>query len=125
MHFDQIFFIVNNKMHTVLLSLPALISTRCRLLTVDGRDLMPETHSALTLDLTKVDQHRECATQGLNSLAYHLIEQGPIQSSETTWKNLNFEDFGPQPICVLTDKLKNWKCLLSRCCQAWLEHMNL
>ncbi len=81
-------------MHPVLLGLPALIAARCRILTVEGCDMMPETHSALMLDLTKMDQHHECATQGLNTLAYQIIEQGPTQSSETTWENLNFEDFG-------------------------------
>ncbi len=91
--FNQIFFIVNSKLHPVLLSLPALIAAQSRLLTVKGHDMMPETHSALMLDLTKMDQHWEHAAKGLNSLAYQIIEQGLTQSSETTWENLNFEDF--------------------------------
>ncbi len=47
---------------------------------------MPETHSALTLDLTKMNQHQERPAKGLNLLAYQIIEQGLTQSSETTWK---------------------------------------
>ncbi|MCP4600751.1 MAG: hypothetical protein GY847_09500, partial [Proteobacteria bacterium] len=104
--FDQIFFIVDNRIHPVLLSLPALINAKCRLLTVYGHDMMPGIHQAMTLDLTKVDQRREQATHGLNTLAYKMIEDGPVQTSAVTWKNLDFHEFGPQPICMLTEQFK-------------------
>ncbi|MCP4524563.1 MAG: hypothetical protein GY833_01425, partial [Aestuariibacter sp.] len=66
--FDQIFFIIDNRIHPVLLGLPALINAKCQLLTVEGRDMMPGIHSAMTLDLTKVDQRCERAAHGLNTL---------------------------------------------------------
>ncbi len=52
----------------------------------------------MMLDLSKMDQHRERAAHGLNMLAYKLIDEGPVQSSQVTWENLGFEEFGPQPI---------------------------
>ncbi len=54
--FDQIFFIVDNKVHKVLLGLPALIAAQCLLLMVDGRDMMPTSNKALMPDLSKQDQ---------------------------------------------------------------------
>ncbi len=87
--------------------------------------MMPETNSALMMDLTKMDQCQECAAQGLNSLAYTLIKQGPVQSSEVTWKNLDFKDFGPQPICALTDQTKmteESEAPAELLCKAWLKH---
>ncbi len=42
----------------------------------------------------------------LNSLACQIIKNGLTLSSQTTWRNLNFEDFGPQPICALTGQAK-------------------
>ncbi len=67
---------------------------------------MPGMHSAMTLDLTKVDQCHEQAWHGLNTLAYKLIDKGPVQNFQVTWENLNFQEFGPQPICVLTEQIK-------------------
>ncbi len=88
--FDQIFFVVDNRIHPVLLGLPALINAKCRLLTVEDRDMMPGIHTAMTLDLTKVDQCRERAAHGLNTLAYKLIDEGPVQSSQVTWGEFGF-----------------------------------
>ncbi|MCP4603890.1 MAG: hypothetical protein GY847_25780, partial [Proteobacteria bacterium] len=109
--FDQIFFIVNNRIHLVLLGLPALMSARCRLLTVEGRDLMPKKSSAMMLNLSKLDfsktdARRERAAHGLNTLAYKLIEEGPVQTVQDTWEQLDFKEFGPQPICVLSGPTK-------------------
>ncbi len=84
--FDQIFFVVDNRLHPVLLGLPALISARCRLLMVEGCDMMPGTSLAMMLDLSKMEQRRERAVHGLNTLAYKLIDEGPIQSSQVTWE---------------------------------------
>ncbi len=43
----------------------------------------------------------------MNTLAYKLIDEGPVQSSQVTWENLSFEEFGLQPICVLTEQIKS------------------
>ncbi len=93
-------------MHPVLLGLPALINARCQLLTVEGRDMMPGTNSAMLLDLTKMDRRRERAAHGLNTLAYKLIDEGPVQTAQLTWENLGFQEFGPQPICAFTEQIK-------------------
>ncbi|MCP4699462.1 MAG: hypothetical protein GY862_21840, partial [Gammaproteobacteria bacterium] len=53
-----------------------------------------------------MDQRRERAAHGLNTLAYKLINEGPVQSSQVTWENLDFHEFGPQPICALTEQIK-------------------
>ncbi len=73
---------------------------------VEGRDMMPGTSLALMLDLTKMDQRHERTAHGLNSLAYKLIDQGPVQSSQVTWENLDFKEFSPQLICALTNQIK-------------------
>ncbi len=67
---------------------------------------MPGTNLAMMLDLSKMDQRREHATHGPNTLAYKLINEGPVQSSQVTWENLDFKDFSPQPICALTKRIK-------------------
>ncbi len=63
--------------------------------------MMPGTKSAMMLDLTKMDRRREWAVHGLNMLAYKLIDEGPVQTAQVTWENLDFKEFGPQPIFYL------------------------
>ncbi len=40
--FDRVFFIVDKAVHPVLLGLPAMMAARMCLLTVTGRDVMPD-----------------------------------------------------------------------------------
>ncbi|MCP4524726.1 MAG: hypothetical protein GY833_02255, partial [Aestuariibacter sp.] len=65
--FDQVFFVVDKAVHFALLGLPALMAARVRLLTVTGRDVMPDFNKALTLDVTS-HQHKAAATR---SIAMH------------------------------------------------------
>ncbi len=47
------------------------------------------------LDFSKPDEHSERAAHGLNTLAYKLIDEGPVWTAQVTWENLDFEEFGP------------------------------
>ncbi|MCP4549196.1 MAG: hypothetical protein GY835_22310, partial [bacterium] len=78
-----------------LLGLPALMATRVQLLTVTGRDDMPDVNKALTLNVYK----REAA-ESLNSLAglmHHDTDQLDSQLDPmVAWQNLRLGEFGPQ-----------------------------
>ncbi|MCP4547139.1 MAG: retroviral-like aspartic protease, partial [bacterium] len=93
--FDQVFFVVDKAVHMALLGLPALMAARVRLLTVTGRDVMPDFNKALALNLYK----REAA-ESLNSLAgvmRHDIDQLDSQLDPAdAWQNLGLGEFGLQ-----------------------------
>ncbi len=50
--FDQVFFVVNNAVHFALLGLPAMMAAWVCLLTIMGRDVMPDFNKALMLDVS-------------------------------------------------------------------------
>ncbi len=63
--FDQVFFVVNKAVHFALLGLPALMAARVHLLTVTGRDVMPDINKALTLNLAPTS-YQQKAAESLN-----------------------------------------------------------
>ncbi len=66
--FDQVFFVVDKAAHPVLLGLPAMMAARVHLLTVTGRDVMPEMNKALTLSFQPTWQQQKAA-HSLNLLS--------------------------------------------------------
>ncbi len=93
------FLIVNKRTDPVLLGLLARISAECWLLTDKGSDMMSKVSSAMRLNLSKLDfpkpdEHCERTAQYLNKLACKLIEKGPVQNAQVSWKKLDFEEFG-------------------------------
>ncbi len=79
--FDQVFFVVNKVVHPVLLGLLAMMAACVHLLTVAGRDMMPEMSKALTLSFMPT-WHQQRAAQSLNYLA-DLKKQQPGEMDQT------------------------------------------
>ncbi len=91
--FDQVFFVVDKAVHFALLGLPALMAARVQLLTITGRDVMPDFNKALTLD---VSSHQRKAAETLNSLAELMRQEVNQLNPMIAWENLRLSEFGPQ-----------------------------
>ncbi len=99
---DQVFFIVGKAAHPVLLGLPAMMAARMRLLTVTGRDMMPEMNKVLILSFQPT-WHQQKAAHSLNYLA-DLMKQQPGEIEQTrTQEMLSLGNFGLQQVNLLMD----------------------
>ncbi len=70
--FDQVFFIVDKEAHSVLLGLPALMAAHIHLLTIEGRDVMPDMNKVLSLSFQH-SWYQLKAVQSLHCLAQMMI----------------------------------------------------
>ncbi len=81
-----------------------MMAARVRLLTVTGRDVMPEMNKAFTLSYQPT-WHQQKAAQSLNYLA-DLMKQQPGKMEQTcAWEILSLGDFGLQQVNLLMDCL--------------------
>ncbi len=93
--FDQVFFVVNKAVHSVLLGLPAIMAVCVHLLTITGRDTIPDMNKALTLNFMPT-WHQQKAAESLNCLVVLMKKQPDQMDQALAWEKLDLGEFGPQ-----------------------------
>ncbi len=102
--FDQVFFVVNKAVHFALLGLLALMAAHIWLLTVTGRDMMPDINKTLTLNFMPTSYQQEAA-ESLNCLVDLMKNDPNLMDLKLAWEKLGLGEFSPQ-LNLLTEVIQ-------------------